>query len=177
MFIHENRLGVILSPFTQREGERDESPLDHDPKAGAFVFRNVIDLRAGTYKSPPPEPDPTGAFLHEKGRLVGDHGGPIWMVMHSYHNTVLRRTPTFRDYLLFGLGVEGLRNSGRDVLNNIFVQMEKVPDVGFAGIKEPGNVREGGNLLSGVKDDPSLTGDPFAKFRASSLFAASRRFH
>ena len=175
MFIHENRIGGILSPFTQHEGDKDESPLDHDPKAGAFVFRNVIDLRDGTYGSPPSEPDPSGTFLHREGHLVGDHGGPIWTVMHVYHNTVLRDTPTFRDYFLFGLGAQGLRNTERDVFNNIFVQMEKVPGAGFAGIREPGNLREGGNILWGVKDGASATGDPFAKFRASPIFEASKK--
>jgi hypothetical protein len=177
LFIHENRIGGILSPFTQHEGDKDESPLDHDPKAGAFVFRNVIDLRAGTYKSPPPESDQTGAFLHDEGHLVGDHGGPIWTVMHVYHNTVLRKTPTFRDYFLLGLGPQGMRNTERDVFNNIFVQMEKVPGAGFAGFKELGNLREGGNILWGVKDGPALTGDSFAKFRASPEFTTSRKFY
>ena len=176
IFIHENRIGAILSPFTQHEGEKDESPIDHDPKAGVFIFRNVIDLRAGTYKSPPVQPEPGGAFLHDEGHLVGDHGGPVWSVMHVYHNTVLRETPTFRDYFLFGLGAQGLRNSERDVFNNIFVQMEKVPGAGFAGIREPGNLREGGNILWWVKDGPALTGEPFAKFRASPIFEASKKF-
>jgi len=177
MFIHENRIGAILSPFTQHEGDKDESPLDHDPKAGAFVFRNVIDLRAGTYRSPPTQDDPSGAFLHHEGHLVGDHGGPIWSVMHVYHNTILRETPTFRDYFLLGLGPQGLRNSERDVFNNIMVQIDKAPGVGFAGIKEVGNLREGGNILWGVKDGPTLTGDPFAKFRASPHFEASKKFY
>jgi hypothetical protein len=53
--------------------------------------------------------------------------------------------------------------------------MDRVPGVGFAGIKEPGNVREGGNLLWGVKQGPQLEGNPFAKFRASPVFEASRR--
>jgi hypothetical protein len=175
IFVHQNRIGACLSPFTQHEGEKDESPPDHDPRAGLFLFRNVIDLRAGTYKSPPTEPDPSGAFLHTEGHLVGDHGGPIWSVMHVYQNTFVRHTPVFRDYFLFGLGAQGLRNSERDVFNNIFVQTDKVPGAGFAGIKEPGNVREGGNLLWGVKDGPELKGDPFAKFRASPMFAASRK--
>ena len=177
IFIHENRIGAILSPFTQHEGDKDESPIDHDPKAGVFVYRNVIDLRAGTYRSPPTQDDPSGAFLHEEGHLVGDHGGPIWSVMHVYHNTIVRRTPTFRDYFLFGLGAQGLRKSERDVFNNILVQFDKVPGAGFAGIKEPGNLREGGNILWGVKDGPGLIGDPFAKFRASALFAESRKFY
>jgi hypothetical protein len=177
IFIHENRIGACLGPFTQHEIDKDESPLDHDPKAGVFAFRNVIDLRAGTYKSPPKEDDPTGAFLRDEGHLVGDHGGPIWPVMHFYQNTVLRETPVFRDYFLFGLGAQGLRRTERDVFNNIFVQMNRVPGAGFAGLKVVENLREGGNLLWGVKDGPALTGDPFAKFRASPLFTESRKYY
>lgn len=82
-----------------------------------------------------------------------------------------------RVYFLFGLGATGLRNTERDVFNNLFVQIEKVPGTGFAGIKRPGNVRGGGNLLWGLQDGPALTADPFAKFRASALFAASKKFY
>jgi hypothetical protein len=177
LFIHENRIGRSLIPLTQHEIEKDESPVDHDPKSGVFVYRNVIDLRGGTYKSPPTQSDASGNFLREEGHLVGDHGGPTWPVMRFYHNTVLRHTPVFRDYFLFGLGAQGLRNNERDVFNNIFVQTERVPGVGFAGIKDAGNLREGGNLLWGVKDGPTLKGDPFAKFRASALFKASRKHY
>ncbi|MEA3207049.1 MAG: hypothetical protein QOE70_106 [Chthoniobacter sp.] len=66
LFIHENRIGRCLSPLTQHEGEKDESPLDHDPKTGVFLFRNVFDLRGGTYKGPPAQPDPTGASYARK---------------------------------------------------------------------------------------------------------------
>lgn len=175
LFIHQNRIGRCLIPLTQHEIDKDESPLDHDPKAGVFVYRNVIDLRGGTYKSPPQQPDPTGAFLREEGHLVGDHGGPTWPVMRFYHNTALRHTPVFRDYYLFGLGAQGLRNSERDVFNNIFVQTERVPGVGFVGMKQAENIREGGNLIWGVKDGPTFKGDPFAKFRASPLFKDSQK--
>ena len=177
IYIHQNRIGACLGVFQQHEIEKDESPLDHDPKAGVFIFRNVFDFRAGVYYQSPAQPDPSGAFLHHEGHLASDHGGPIWPVMHVYHNTFLRRTPTYRDYFLFGLGAQGLRNTERDVFNNLFVQIEKVPGTGFAGIKEPSNVREGGNILWGVKDGPALTSDPFAKFRASPMFAASKKFY
>jgi hypothetical protein len=177
IYISQNRLGRCLIPLSQHEIKEDESPLDHDPAAGVFVFRNVIDLRGGTYKAPPQEPDPTGAYLQQEGHLVGDHGGPIWPVMHVYHNTVLRDTPVFRDYFLFGLGAQGLRSTERDVFNNIFMQTQRAPGVGFAGIKEPGNVREGGNLLWGLADGPKLAGEHFVKFRASAIFAASRKHY
>jgi hypothetical protein len=177
LFVWQNRIGACLIPLTQHEIDKDESPLDHDPGSGVWVFRNVIDLRRGTYKGPPTEPDPSGKFLHEEGHLVGDHGGPIWPVMRFYHNTVLRETPVFRDYFLFGLGAQALRHNERDVFNNIFVQTDRIPGVGFAGITQVGNAREGGNLLWGVKEGPELNRDVFAKFRASPLFKQSRSFY
>ena len=97
IFIYQNRIGPCLIPLTQHEIDKDDSPLDHDAKAGVFVFRNVIDMRGGVYGTPPSEPDPSGAFLHEEGHLASDHGSPTWPVMHVYHNTLLRHTPVFRD--------------------------------------------------------------------------------
>src|SRR5262249_54189014 len=70
LFIFQNRIGACLIPLTQHENEKDESPVDHDPKAGVFVYRNVIDLRRGTYKSPPVQQQPDGSFLHEEGHLA-----------------------------------------------------------------------------------------------------------
>lgn len=177
LFIHQNRIGACLGVFQQHENEKDESPADHDPQSGVFVFRNVIDVRGGVYYNLPAEPDPSGKFLHDEGHLVSDHGGPIWPVMRVYHNTLLRREPVFRDYFLFGLGTQGLRHTERDVLNNIFVQSGQVPGVGFAGIKEPGNVRAGGNLLWGLTEGPGLDRQVFAKFRTSPLFVASQKFY
>jgi hypothetical protein len=177
LFISQNRIGRCLIPFSQHEIEKDESPLDHDAKAGVFVFRNVIDLRGGTYKAPPASPDASGSFLHEEGHLVGDHGGPTWPVLHFYHNTALRHTPVFRDGYLFGLGSQGMRRTERDVFNNIFVQSDRVPGVGFVAVQQAEPVREGGNLIWGLKQGPALTGDPFAKFRASRLFEESRKVY
>jgi hypothetical protein len=177
LFITQNRIGPCLIPFSQHEIDKDESPPDHDSRAGVFISRNVIDLRGGTYKSPPTQPDSTGSFLHEEGHLIGDHGSPIFPVIHFYHNTVLRATPVFRDSFLFGLGSQGMHNTERDVFNNIFVQTDRVPGVGFVGIKQAANVREGGNLIWGLKEGPALDHTPFARFRSSALFEQSRRWY
>jgi hypothetical protein len=174
LFIYQNRIGRCLIPLTQHEIAKDEAPLDHDAEAGVFIYRNVFDMRGGTYKAPPAEPDPSGSFLGGEGHLTGDHGSPIWPVMHVYHNTFLRETPVFRDYYLFGLGAQGLRHNERDVFNNIFVQANLVPGVNFGGMKEAARVREGGNLIWGVALGPSAN-DPFAKFRSSALFDSSRK--
>jgi hypothetical protein len=172
LFISQNRIGRCLIPLSQHEIDKDESPVDHDPQAG-----NVIDLRGGTYKSPPGQEDPSGEFLHTEGHLMGDHGSPVWPVLHFYQNTVLRDTPTFRDSFLFGLGSQGLRRTERDIFNNIFVQSKGAPGTGFIGMQHAENVREGGNLIWSVQDGPALNRDVFAKFRASKLFDESRQHY
>jgi hypothetical protein len=177
MFVHHNRIGRCLIPFTQHEIEKDESPVDHAPMSGVFLFRNIVDLRGGTYKSPPSKQDASGSYLNEEGHVVGDHGSPVYPVMRVYHNTFLRETPVFRDYFLFGLGAAGLLKSERDVFNNIFVQSGPWPGTGFAGMKDAAPLREGGNILWGIEDGPDLKGDPFSKFRNSSLFASSKQFY
>jgi hypothetical protein len=176
MYIYQNRIGACLGVFQQHEIDKDESPVGHDPKSGVYVYRNVFDQRAGVYYILPAKPDASGDFLRSEGHFISDHGSPVYPVMRIYHNTLLRRTPVFRDYYLFGLASGGPKNTERDVFNNLFVQIERVPGVVILG-KEAGPLREGGNLLWGVKEGPALKGDPFAKFRASALFKESRKFH
>ncbi|MCI0359558.1 MAG: right-handed parallel beta-helix repeat-containing protein [Planctomycetaceae bacterium] len=175
MFIYQNRIGACLGVFQQHETDKDEAPTGHDPRSGVYIFRNVFDQRAGVYYHLPAKADPTGVFLHAEGHFLSDHGGPVFPVMRVYHNTMLRRTPVFRDHFLFGLGNVGLNQTERDVFNNIFVQMDQVPGVKFIGAKQARELREGGNLLWGVKDGPGLKGDPFGKFRGTALFADSRK--
>lgn len=167
---HSNRIGACLGVFQQHEIAPDESPAGHEPGAGVSVYRNVFDQRAGVYYQLPAEADPTGSFLHAEGHLVSDHGSPVYPVMRVYHNTFLRREPAYRNYFLFGLGNTGLRDTERDVFNNIFVQEAGVPGAVVLG-KEPGRLREGGNILWGPGGDSA---DPFARLRKSPLFAASR---
>ena len=174
LWIYQNRIGRCLIPLTQHEIEKDESPLDHAANSGVYVYRNVFDMRGGVYSTPPAEPDDTGVYLRGEGHLASDHGSPVWPVMHVYHNTFLRESPVFRDYYLFGLGAAGLRQNERDVFNNLFVQTDQIPGVNLAGVSGDAKLREGGNILWGVQKGPGFSGDPFAKFRASPLFAQSQ---
>lgn len=176
MYVYQNRIGACLGVFQQHELDKDEAPAGHDPKSGLYIYRNVFDSRAGVYYGLPAKADPSGAFLHSEGHFLSDHGSPVYPVMRVYHNTLLRRAPVFRDYFLFGLASGGPRNTERDVFNNLFVQIDKVPGVVVLG-KDAGDLREGGNILWGVKDGPDFKGDPFKKFRASPLFALSRKHY
>ena len=175
MFVYQNRIGACLGVFQQHEMDKDEAPVGHDAKSGVYAFRNVFDQRAGVYYTLPSQDDPTGSYLHFEGHLLSDHGSPVYPIMRVYHNTFLRKTPVFRDSFLFGLGATGLDRTERDVFNNIFVQMERVPGVGLIGIKQAKELREGGNLIWGMIDGPTLKVNPFAKFRASSLFVESKK--
>ena len=177
IFIHHNRIGACLGVFQQHEIDQDESPLTHDPDSGVYVYRNIFDQRAGVYYGLPREPDPSGSFLHHEGHLISDHGSPIFPVMKVYHNTFLRREPVFRNYFLFGLGAVGLRDTQRDVFNNLFVQTDRIPGAVILGKQAPGPLREGGNLLWGMKEGPMQTADPFARLRNSPLFKDSQRFY
>jgi hypothetical protein len=73
------------------------------------------------------------------------------------------------------LGAQGLRNTERDVFNNLFVQTERVPGLNFGGMKQAEKLREGGNLMWGMKDGPTASGEALTKFRKSPLFAESRK--
>lgn len=176
IFIHHNRIGACLGVLQQHEIAPDESPATHDPDSGVYVFRNVFDQRSGVYYTLPAKPDESGGFLRSEGHLLSDHGSPTYPVMRVYHNTFLRREPVFRNYFLFGLGAVGLRDTEREVFNNIFVQMDRVPGAVILG-KEAAELREGGNLLWGVKEGPTASVSPFDRLRRSPLFEASRRVY
>lgn len=176
IYIHHNRIGACLGVLQQHEIDKDESPVTHDPDSGVYIYRNIFDQRAGVYYGLPKDPDPSGAFLHHEGHLLSDHGSPVYPVMRVYHNTFLRREPVWRNYFLFGLGGRALRNTERDVFNNLFVQAGRIPGAVVHG-KEAGPMREGGNLLWGVNEGPTMQVDPFAKLRSSPLFKDSQRFY
>src|SRR5262249_59916281 len=61
-----------------------------------------------------------------------------------------------------------------DGFNSCFGQTGRVPGGGFVGVQRAETLREGGNLIWGMKEGPGLKGAPFAKFRASALFRDSR---
>lgn len=174
--IHHNRIGACLGVFQQHEIDKDESPATHDAGSGLFVYRNVFDQRKGVYYHLPRQADPTGDFLRAEGHLLSDHGSPTYPVMRVYHNTFLRREPAWRNYFLFGLAGRGLRDTERDVFNNLFVQADKVPGAVVHG-RKAGPMREGGNLLWGLKEGPTGKAAPFARLRRSKVFEDSKRFY
>jgi hypothetical protein len=174
--VYQNVISRCLNPFTLhgKPGEKP-APVASEPGSGVYIYRNVVDLRRGTYKVPPTAPDPTGAFLNHRTEMAAhDHGGPTWPVYHVYHNTFLMAGPAWRNYYAFGWSSH-LRGTTRRVFNNVFVLVEGVPGLSFAGVTADDDLQADGNLHWSIQDGPKLTGDLFEKFRRSALFTASKK--
>ncbi|MDA1165357.1 MAG: right-handed parallel beta-helix repeat-containing protein [Planctomycetota bacterium] len=161
IYVYQNRISRCLLPFTLHEMEQDESPSEVDPGSGVFITRNIVDLRRGTFKGPPKEPDPSGAYLNQTGALCSDHGGPTWPNYFFYHNTILRSDSAWRGYYGFGAGGQGTRKTTRRVFNNIFVQAQGIPGLIFASGMDDNFVD--GNLHWGLIDGPAYKEDFFSK--------------
>lgn len=174
MFLYQNRIGACLGVLQQHEGEKDESPVTHDPNSGVFAYRNVFDNRGGVYYQHPAAAEPDGKFLHDQGVLLSDHGSPIYPWLRFYQNTVLRRTTVRGDGFFVGL-TKALAHTERDIFNNIFVQDEKLPVLTITPGRDAGPLREGGNVVYGYESGAQSGSDLFAKFRASPAFAASKQ--
>jgi len=157
LYVYQNLLSRCLITFTLHEMEPDESPPEVSPESGVYITRNVIDLRRGVFKGPPRTPDADGSYLRQSGTLCGDHGGPVWPQYFFYHNTVLRADRAWRGYYGFGIGGRGLRGTRRQVLNNIFVQIEGLPGLNFTAAGD--GIFADGNLHWGLLEGPSYEGD------------------
>jgi len=172
-FIYQNIVSRVLNPFTAHA----EKPIEiaAEPGSGQYVFRNLFDFRRGTYKGQPAEPDSTGAYLETPTTLINhNHGSPTCAVYYVYHNTFLMPDAGFRGYAYMTWGTS-LRRTTRRVFNNVFVQMAGPPGMNYLGVTGDEDYAADGNLLWSVGDGPEITGDVFAKFRDSPLFAASKK--
>ena len=171
MLIYQNVITRCLSPFTAH-GKFTE--VKAKPGSGVYLFRNIVDLRGGTYKSIPRKPDPTGAFLnHPTTILAHDHGSPTWPVAYIYHNTFLMSAKPWRGYYGLTWGSH-LRGTSRRVFNNIFVQVEGVPAANYSSIKPETDFRADGNLHWGMKEGGKPAVETFGKFRRTKLFTISK---
>lgn len=173
--VYQNHLSRILGTFTAHGSK--PIAVDTVPGSGVYVFRNLIDLRLGTYKSPPTaaDSDPTGAFLnHPSNGILTDHGSPAQPPYYVYHNTCIMPNNAFRNH--YAMGWAGcMHGTTRRVFNNIFVQVDGVPGLNFATLPPTEDIETDGNLFWGLKDGPAVKDDYFAKFRSSPQFEASKR--
>lgn len=115
---------------------------------GVHVFRNVFDLRDGTYGWPAKDAASDTKLDEQPSRLCGDHGSPIWDPILFYNNTVITRGPSFRGYYGAGI-VMNAQHTKRRALNNIFMQLDGAP----GGVTPPGgdDLVVDGNLMWSVQ--------------------------
>ena len=163
LYVYNNLFSRCQITFTLHEMEKDETPTDFDPGSGVYITRNIVDLRNGTFKSPPKTTDDKTDYLNGAVTLCGDHGGPTWPNYYFYHNTVLRNDSAWRGYYGFGMGARGTRNTHRRVFNNIFVQINGVPGLSFPLVS--GDLQVDGNLHWGLLDGPQFKEEFFSSKR------------
>jgi hypothetical protein len=175
-FIYQNYVSHCNNPFTAH-GHRQpgDPPISAMPGSGNYVFRNVIDLRKGSYKAPPSEPDPSGAFLHHhSGWLAHEHGNPTLPVYYIYHNTFfLPGKPEGNFYA--HTWSSHIAGTTRRVFNNIFVQLEGLPGLNVRGLTSDHDFQADANLYWSVKEGPNQSENYFANLHESDLFAASTK--
>ncbi len=171
-FIYQNYISRLLSPFTL-EGKKP-NPVTSEPGSGVYIYRNIVDLRRGPYKSPPEAPDPSGAYFDRPTEILAhDHGSPIHPVAYVYQNTFLMQEGTPRGYYAFSWGAH-TGGTTRRIFNNIFVQVQGLPGMNVTGLSVADDFQADGNLYWGVREGGKQAGDFFGKFRQSPLVAASK---
>ena len=173
IYIYQNYISGLLSPFTL-EGKK-AIPITSEPGSGVYIYRNIIDLRQGAYKTPPAAADPSGAFLHQPvDTLDHDHGSPIHPVAYIYQNTFLLATGVTRGYYAFSWGAHAAGTTRR-VFNNIFLQVDGLPGMNVTGLSPDDDFQADGNLYWGAREGAAHLTDFFEKFRQSPIVAASKQ--
>ena len=176
--IYEN---LVTRVFTTLAFAEDKHRAPNTIGPGVYVYRNVFDLRDGTYEW---IPDATAAAAARvQNRMCGDHGSPTWDPVLFYHNTVITAGNAIRDYYAAQL-VMGTKGTKRRLFINIFVQLEGTPGL---NVPAPGDdLQAGGNLLWGMRSGPGVQGDFFAQrgprpgppgFGAGDVFRDPRLVH
>lgn len=159
--IFENVISRAYTTLSFSEAE------DHTPNAvgpGVYLYRNVFDLRDGTYTWIAKEASGTATI--SPSRLCGDHGTPTWEPLFFYQNTVIAAGNAWRDYYAAQL-VMGTKGTKRRLFNNIFLQIEGKPGL---VVPSPGDdLAADGNLLWGLKAGPGFQGDFFAARKSKPL--------
>lgn len=175
VLIYQNLISRCLSPFTLhgKPGEKPK-PVKSEEGSGVYIFRNIFDGRFGTYRAIPQQADPTGAFLDAPTEgIAHDHGSPTWPNYYVYHNTFVLKSPSRRGEYGFRWGT-GLRETKRQVFNNMFVQIEGGPAFRLFPAADA-DFQADGNLHWSFNEGAKYPGNLFDKFRRSAIFEASKK--
>lgn len=177
--IYQNRISRCLTAFSIHR-----SSVSTDDTKGLYICRNIIDLRRGTYSNPPSSPnewneDELNGGVNRRGRVIGDHGSPIWPPIFFYHNTVLQKHSPWRAQYGSGLGASGMKQTRRRVFNNVFVHHHLLEEKskGFVFAPKPAemDLQVDGNLFWGLDKQPAGKEDFLGRFQKSNEFEESKK--
>jgi len=172
-YVYQNVISRVLSPFTAH-GDHTE-PFQTEPGSGVYVYRNIVDLRRGTYYGPPDSPNSQSPTFDQPTKMaMTDHGSPTQPNYYVYHNTFVMGQSPFRNYYAMAWGAH-THDTVRRVFNNIFVQIDEPPVLNVTAIGPEDDFQADGNLYWAVKEGPAFTGDFFATLRKSPTAEISKK--
>lgn len=125
-----------------RAGNAPPPPPGNPIGGNVYVYRNLFDLRDGTFAWPAKDAQSTAEFV--ASRVCSDHGSPTWEPLLFYQNTVVVAGPTYHDYYAAQL-VMGTRATQRRILNNLFVHVTGLP--GLVTPRADDDLQADGNWL------------------------------
>ncbi len=158
--IYQNVIRQVLTAFAFGGAETET-------RDQIYIYRNIVDLRESV-----PTARPGGKVLeprYSNGHVMGDHGSPPWSAMNIYHNLFVQADQARSA----GMATLTSTKSGkpRRVFNNVFYHLAKLPAFG-APVDD---AWEDGNLYYSPKLTEKEIAQYFVKYRASPLFAASKK--
>lgn len=105
------------------------------------------------------------------GRVLGDHGSPIWEPMEFVRNTIYMRPPPWRNYYGAGLGKAMRGGTRRSILQNWFIHETGMPGAVLPDKKVDLTIQHNGHWSEEFK---STGEDTFLKrFRSSEMFKST----
>lgn len=139
----------------------------HPPRGPIYVYRNVFDLSGPVnYQRPSSkEPSPKPSY----GRILGDHGSPVWSTLYLYQNTCI-----LSGNRLIVLGAIA-KDNARRVFNNIlcYFDTKALPKLDPRPPAEV-DLQTDGNLYWLLGAESGQPKDSVEEFRKTKMFEESK---
>ena len=168
IYIYQNHFARCLT--TLAFGGAHSAPFGdaHPPRGPAYVYRNVFDLSGSVNYTRPTAKEPSPKPSH--GKIVGDHGSPVWAPLYFYQNTCVLAGDS-RQFLLGAV----TKQNPRRVFNNIFCYLESkgLPKLS-PQLPADANLETDGNLYWLQSATAAEGTDIVAEFRKSNRFEESK---
>ncbi len=179
VYLYANLISHTMNGLALHGGNGDPYRRVVSAESGAYVFRNVFDLRQRTYTRPPRVAGE--APFQYASEVAGGHDSPVWPHLWFYHNTVINDYLPSRARRYYGIAIGAWGTSSkRRVFNNIFVQ-----ERGFPGTELKAKVDANDPLRWLENLDLELDGNlfwaldqqvpPENRFKRTAAFVASQR--